>query len=96
MTKTANPPAEKKPPKAPRLPKPPVEIPHSGKQLLDIKRTCAFLCMDRESLRTIRNDPDERFPQPLQILRDKPMWPLEELERYVERKQREVQSLNRR
>lgn len=80
-----------------RTPKPKtLELPVSGKRLMGVERTCAFLDIAVDSLARLRADADERFPEPLQILRGKPLWALDDLEQYVARKQKEVASLSRR
>ncbi|HZN68507.1 MAG TPA: hypothetical protein VFB66_24710 [Tepidisphaeraceae bacterium] len=66
----------------------------SKKQLLTAAGVCRFLGgISHDSLGRIRNDPAERFPQPLQILGNTPMWSVEQLERYVARKEKEVESI---
>ncbi|HEX8915978.1 MAG TPA: hypothetical protein VF796_26760 [Humisphaera sp.] len=63
----------------------------SKKQLLRADAVCQFLGgISRDSLDSIRNDPDERFPAPLQMLGNTPMWSVEQLERYVSRKEKDV------
>ena len=67
----------------------------SKKQLLDLGATCKFLGgISADSLGRIRNDPDERFPQPLQMLGNSPRWSVEQLERYIDRKTRDVEKLS--
>jgi hypothetical protein len=67
----------------------------SKKQLLGIDAACAFLGgIHRNSLDRIRNDPDERFPAPLQMLGKTPMWTVEQIERYVDRKAKDVEAIS--
>ena len=64
----------------------------SSKRLMRIEAVCTFLGgIDADSFLKIRNDPDERFPKPLQMLGNTPMWSVDQVERYVERKQLEVE-----
>jgi hypothetical protein len=66
----------------------------SKKQLLTATGVCTFLGgISHDSLLRLRNDPSERFPQPLQILGGTPLWSVEQLERYVGRKEKEVESI---
>jgi len=67
----------------------------SKKQLLNSAATCEFLGgLSTDSLSRIRKDKDERFPQPLQMLGKTPMWSVEQLERYVVRKEKEVEAIS--
>lgn len=64
----------------------------SKKQLLGIRDVCTFLGgISADSLNTLRRD--GRFPQPLQLLNKTPMWSVEQLERYVGRKEKEVERI---
>ena len=66
----------------------------SKKQTLSQSAVCAFLGgISTDSLYKLRNDPAERFPKPLQLLSNTPMWSVEQLERYVARKEKEVEGL---
>lgn len=66
----------------------------SKKQLLNAAGVCKFLGgISHDSLGRIRNDAAARFPEPLQILGNTPMWSVEQLERYVARKEKEVESI---
>jgi hypothetical protein len=66
----------------------------SKKQLMNKAAVCKFLGdISTDSLDHIRNDPDQRFPQPLQLLRNSPLWTVDQLEKYVGRKEREVEML---
>lgn len=67
----------------------------SKKQLLDKRAVLAFMGgISHDTLLRIRNDPDERFPQPLQMVGNSPMWTVDQLERYVSRKEKEVSQLS--
>ena len=67
----------------------------SKKQLLSRTAACAFLGgISPDSLDRLRNNPEERFPQPLQMLGQSPMWTVDQLERYVARKEKQVDSLS--
>jgi predicted DNA-binding transcriptional regulator AlpA len=64
----------------------------SKKQLLDITAVCTFLGgIGRDALASLRDDQDERFPKPLQIFGNSPMWSVEQIERYVTRKTEDVE-----
>ena len=66
----------------------------SKKQLLRIEGVCQFLGgISGDSLQKLRDDAGERFPQPLQMLASTPMWSVEQLERYVARKEQDVSKL---
>jgi hypothetical protein len=67
----------------------------SKKQLLGIAAVCRFLGgISDDSLAKLRNDPNDRFPHPLQMLGNTPMWSVEQLERYVSRKEKEVEKIS--
>lgn len=67
----------------------------SKKQLLRSEAVCQFLGgLSHDSLDRLRRDADERFPTPLQMLGNTPMWSVEQLERYVARKEKEVGSIS--
>lgn len=66
----------------------------SKKQTLMIAGVCEFLGgISADSLAKLRSDPAERFPRPLQMLGNTPMWTVEQLERYVARKEKEVEAI---
>ena len=67
----------------------------SKKQLMRIDAVCVFLGgINADTLNKLRNDPDERFPQPLQLLGNTPMWSVEQLERYVVKKEKAVEAIS--
>jgi predicted DNA-binding transcriptional regulator AlpA len=67
----------------------------SRKQLMDGEAVRKFLGgISSASFDRIRNDPGQRFPPPVQILGNKLLWTLEQLERYVDRKVKEVEALS--
>lgn len=67
----------------------------SKKQLLTIEGVRMFMGgISADSLKKLRDDPAERFPQPLQMLGNTPMWSVEQLERFVTRKEKEVERLS--
>lgn len=67
----------------------------SKKQLLRIEGVCTFLGnISPDALDKLRNDPEKRFPKPLQILGTTPMWSVEQLERYVAREEKLVEALS--
>lgn len=67
----------------------------SKQQLLRAEAVCAFLGgISVKSLYRLREDKAEGFPAPIQMLGNTPMWTVEQLERYIARKQREVEALN--
>jgi predicted DNA-binding transcriptional regulator AlpA len=68
----------------------------SGKKLLDTARLCDFLSISDDSIATLRADPDEAFPEPVEIVKGKLHWALEDVERYVERKQKRAKQGDRR
>lgn len=66
----------------------------SKKQLLRVAAVCEFLGgISIDSLHRLRSDPAERFPPALQMLGNTPMWSVDQLEKYVARKEREVEGL---
>lgn len=67
----------------------------SKKQLMGVNAVCLFLGgISAESLLRMRNDPCERFPHPLQMLGRTPMWTVEQMERYVTKKESEVSQIS--
>lgn len=71
--------------KSPRVLVAPVS---SKKQLLNRDAVCTFLGgISHDSLDRLRDDKSERFPQPLQMLNQTPLWSVEQLERYIARKE---------
>lgn len=66
----------------------------SKKQLLRIEGVCAFLSVSRDTLDRLRGDTAERFPTPLQMLATTPLWSVEQLEKYVARKEQEAEALS--
>lgn len=66
----------------------------SKRQLLGREAVCTFLGgISEDSLQRIRNEKAERFPSPLQMLGQTPMWSVEQLERWVGQKMKEVDQL---
>lgn len=81
-----------------RMKNPPLTIlpVSSKKQLLKMDKVCEFLGgISHETLSRLRNDPAERFPPALQIFSQMPLWSVDQLERYVARKEKEVEGLDR-
>jgi hypothetical protein len=67
----------------------------SKKQLLRIEGVCNFLGgISADVLADLRGKEGEGFPAPIQMLGSTPMWTVEQIERYVSRKEKEVESLS--
>jgi hypothetical protein len=66
----------------------------SKKQLMRKDAVRKFLGgISDDSLDRMRADPAERFPQPIQMMGNTPMWSVEQAERYVARKEKEVEAI---
>lgn len=77
------------------VPKDASNIP-SGKKLLTTARVCDFLDISDQSLLKLMRDPDESFPPPVDVVKGVRHWALEDIERYVERKQKQARKEDRR
>lgn len=67
----------------------------SKKQLLRIEGVCNFLGgISADVLADLRDKKGEGFPAPIQMLGTTPMWTVEQLELYVNRKVKEVEALS--
>lgn len=67
----------------------------SRKRLLDTRMVCEFLSISPDSLAELRADARERFPAPVDIVKKGNHWALDDIEHYVERKQRDAKQENR-
>lgn len=75
-------------------PNPVVAPVSSKKQLLDRKAVCQFLGgIGEDLLDEIRNDASRGFPPALQCVGKRPMWSVDQLEKFVARGEKEVEHL---
>lgn len=67
----------------------------SKKQLMNIEAVRNFLGgMSEDAFKKLRDDTSERFPKPLQITGSSPMWSVEQVERYVAKKEKDSEKLS--
>jgi predicted DNA-binding transcriptional regulator AlpA len=69
---------------------------HSGKRLLNAARVCDFLSLSDDSLAKLIEDPAEKFPPPVAVLKRERHWALEDLEKWVAQKQLEARKQDKR